>query len=108
ICSQVIEECLKETGKTISIDKSTLLRRYEGGQSLSEFNESKGWLTKEEAQAVLEYAIDRSKRGFGLGHRDIKEHVDDICRARYGAKFPETGTGVQWTNRFVEKYSEQL
>ncbi|KII85726.1 hypothetical protein PLICRDRAFT_145598, partial [Plicaturopsis crispa FD-325 SS-3] len=47
-------------------------------------------------------------RGFPLSHRRLKEHVDEICRARLGSKFPATGVGKNWTHRFAEKHSERI
>ncbi|KAI0045573.1 hypothetical protein FA95DRAFT_1465332, partial [Auriscalpium vulgare] len=57
---------------------------------------------------VVAYAISLAERGFPLNHKRIKEHVDEICRAKLGDKFPESGVGKKWTYRFVEKHSEQL
>lgn len=38
----------------------------------------------------------------------FKEHVDEICHARLGDKFPSEGVGKNWTDRFLEKYSDHL
>ncbi|KAF8804015.1 hypothetical protein BYT27DRAFT_7108149, partial [Phlegmacium glaucopus] len=38
----------------------------------------------------------------------LKEHVDEICHAWLGPKFPESGVGKQWTYQFVEKHSDRL
>ena len=42
-----------------------------------------------------------------MTHKLLKEIVDDICRALRD-EFPETGVGMQWTDWFVEKHSEQI
>jgi hypothetical protein len=52
--------------------------------------------------------VETGSMGFGLDHRRLKEHVDEICRARHGLKFPPTGVGKQWTHRFMEKHSDRL
>ncbi|KAF8142627.1 hypothetical protein K438DRAFT_1538315, partial [Mycena galopus ATCC 62051] len=38
----------------------------------------------------------------------LKEIVDEICRARLGDKFPAKGVGKKWTGRFVEKHHDRL
>ena len=43
-----------------------------------------------------------------MSHRRLKEHVDQILRARLGERFPAGGVGKQWTNCFVEKYSSKI
>lgn len=108
VCTEVERQCYEETGKQTKIDKSTLQRRANGGRSIADFNAEKGWLTQEEADIVVTYALELADRGFPLSQRRIKEHVDQICRARYGNQFPATGVGKQWTSRFVEKHSERL
>ncbi|KAI0072522.1 hypothetical protein K474DRAFT_1582486, partial [Panus rudis PR-1116 ss-1] len=49
-----------------------------------------------------------AEQGFPLTHRRIKEVVDEICRARLGLAFPESGVGHSWTDRFLLKHSDQL
>ncbi|KAG2053206.1 hypothetical protein BDR06DRAFT_886513, partial [Suillus hirtellus] len=46
--------------------------------------------------------------GFPLSHKQLKEHVNKILHARLGGKFPETGVGKNWTDRFMEKHSNRL
>lgn len=46
--------------------------------------------------------------GFLLSHRRLKEHVDEICRARLGSSFPEKGVGINWTHRFIKKHSDRI
>ncbi|KAG2047938.1 hypothetical protein BDR06DRAFT_830602, partial [Suillus hirtellus] len=46
--------------------------------------------------------------GFPLSHKCLKEHVDEICQARLGDAFPQSGVGKNWTQRFVEKHSDHL
>jgi len=71
-------------------------------------NASKSWLTKQEADEVIKFTVEIAAWGHGLDHRRLKEHVDEICRARYGSTFPKEGVGRRWTARFIERHSDQL
>jgi hypothetical protein len=51
-------------------------------------------------------AINCMNRGFPLCHRQLKEHVDEIVRARWGDKFPADCVDKQWTRQFVSNYKE--
>lgn len=99
---------VRETGKLIKLSYSTLIRLAEGGQTRAEASAKRSWLTSEEVDAVITYAVELAHRGFPLSHRRLKEHVDKICRTRLGSGFPAEGVGKKWTHRFVEKYSERL
>ncbi|OCH84427.1 hypothetical protein OBBRIDRAFT_693204, partial [Obba rivulosa] len=108
ICQNAEDECFRKTGTLVKLSKTTLARRVAGTKSIRESNAARGWLTEEETEAVLTFATELANRGFPLSHARIKEHVDEICRARYGAEFPSGGVGQQWTHRFVTKHSERL
>jgi hypothetical protein len=41
-----------------------------------------------------------------LSHRRLREHVNEILRARLGDTFP--GVGKHWSHRFVEKHGDRL
>lgn len=108
ICVDTTHQYFLETGKTIALNHTTLHHLVNGGQKLSDFNAEKGWLLREEVEKVIEYALEVAQRGFPLSHHRLKEHVDEICRARLGDLFPADGVGKQWTNRFMEKHSDVL
>jgi hypothetical protein len=108
VCTLIEKEFFKETKKTVTLNHNTLRNLANGGTIRSEFNAEKSWVTKEEAEEVINYTVELASQGWGLDHRRLKEHVDEICRARLGSKFPETGVGKQWTYRFVEKHSDRL
>jgi hypothetical protein len=98
----------QETGKIIQLSPATLRRRASGIKSQARSNAERSWLTSEEAELVIDYAIEMSNRGFPLSHRRLKEHVDEILCARLGDQFPGEGVGKNWTQRFVEKHSDRL
>jgi hypothetical protein len=75
---------------------------------LATFNNEKSWLLHEEAEQVVTYIIKVASWGYGLSHRYVKEHVDLICQAWLGKKFPMMGVGKQWTHHFVERHSDHL
>ena len=80
----------------------------QGGESRCEAKADKAWLTPQETEAVLTYTINLANRGFPLIQRRLREHVNEICHAKYGDQFPESGVGKQWIPRFVEKHSDWL
>ncbi|KAJ7724118.1 hypothetical protein B0H16DRAFT_1786475, partial [Mycena metata] len=95
---QAEAECLAQK-KIVRLSKATLARRVKGGRSTREAHEEQKWLTSDEERVVIHAAIDYANRGFPLSHRRLKEHVDEIARARWGDKFPADGVGKQWTRR---------
>lgn len=106
VCDDVEAEFFKETGRSIHLAHKTLSRWSQGGIPQSQFNHEKSWLTGDEEQAVIAYAIELGARGFPLSHRRLKEHVDEVCHAHYGDKFPEEGVGKNWTDRFVSSHHQ--
>lgn len=75
---------------------------------MSAVNAEKSWLTAEETRVIIHYVVEVAACGFPLSHRRLKEHVDEICRAHLGDKFPAEGVGKCWTNQFIEKHSREL
>ncbi|KAJ7612437.1 hypothetical protein DFH06DRAFT_936683, partial [Mycena polygramma] len=108
ICQMVEQEYKDETGKSISLSRSTVNRLVNGGATQSASNAAKSWLLEEEVETVICYAIEVASRGFPLTHRRLKDCVDDICRGRLGEEFPADGVGINWTQRFCEKHSARL
>jgi hypothetical protein len=70
--------------------------------------QDKSWITKEESDEVIRYAVETASWGHPLSQRRLKEHVDHILRTQIGSKFPSEGVGANWTCRFIEKHSDQL
>ena len=57
----------------------------------------------------MEYCLKVATRGFPFNRRMLKHHVDSILvQVRLGDKFPETGVGTSWTDRFLSRHSDQL
>jgi hypothetical protein len=106
VCLEMEQACLRETKMKILLSSSTLQRRVQGGRGIREFNAEKAWLSEQQAEIVITCAVQEAERGFPFSHRRLREHVDEICRARYGDDFP--GVGKRWTDRFVEKHSDRL
>jgi Tc5 transposase DNA-binding domain len=88
-----------ETGQDIKLTYHSLLRGANGGRTQAQANASRSWLTDEERDVVIKYIAECGDRGFPLSHRRLKEHVDEILRARLGEKFPTRGVGTKWTYR---------
>lgn len=108
ICEDFENMYRQSTGKTIKLSHTTLCRLAKGGRTLSAANAEKSWLSMGEIRVVIGYIVEVAARGFPLSHRRLKEHVDEICQARLGNKFPVEGVGKCWTNRFVQKHSREL
>jgi Tc5 transposase DNA-binding domain len=108
ICSDFEALYKQETEKPIHLSYSTLQRLTNGGKTKAQSNADHRWLTPEEVEIVIEYIVEVGERGFPLSHKRLKEHVDEICCAKLGSKFPEAGVGKNWTDQFVEKHLEQI
>ncbi|PPQ75808.1 hypothetical protein CVT26_001458 [Gymnopilus dilepis] len=108
VCAMAQKEFWEEHKIWITLNHNTLRNLANGGRTKAEANAMKSWLSEEEAEEVIKFAVETGNMGFGLDHRRLKEHVDEICQARYGSKFPPSGVGKRWTHRFVEKHSDRL
>ena len=108
ICHDFETLYFQETGHTVKLCHVTLLRRAAGKPTRADRAAEESWLSAEEVEVVIKYVQEMEARGFPLSHRRLKEHVDEILRARLGDKFPEEGVGRNWTQRFVEKHSDHL
>jgi hypothetical protein len=97
-----------ETGRDIKLDYNFIRRGAQGGRTRAQVNAARTWLTPGETDIVIQYIVECGHRGFPLSHKRLREHVNEILRARLGVLFPEEGVGKKWTSRFVEKYSDQL
>ncbi|KAG1864427.1 hypothetical protein F4604DRAFT_1783471 [Suillus subluteus] len=79
ICREVQQKYRAETGKPVVVDHMTVLRRLAGNRSSAQYMaEERAWLKPEEAEKVAEYCLELGRRGFPIGHRWLKEHVDAI------------------------------
>lgn len=108
ICERIKKEYFDETGQHVNLSDSTLERRTKGGRSMEQAGEETAWLGGAEVKEVIGYMQECSGRGFPLNHKRIKEHVDEIGRAKWGDKFPEKGVGKQWTTRFVSDHHDEI
>ncbi|KZP16683.1 hypothetical protein FIBSPDRAFT_674880, partial [Athelia psychrophila] len=93
------------TGLDIKLDHNLLIRGAKGGQTRAQVNAERSWLTDEEQGIIIRYICECGDRGFPLSHHRLREHVNEILRARLGSKFPPGGVGIKWTHWFAEKHS---
>jgi hypothetical protein len=108
ICEEVMADHKRTTGQDVAISHVTITRRVNNMPSRADANRAtKSWLTIEETEAVIEYIVEIGAQGFPLSHKRLKEHVDELCQARLGNEFPETGVGKKWTHRFIVKHSDR-
>lgn len=107
-CFQISSRHHQRTGQWLELDKTTLSRLAADPdyRTLSQFNASKSWLTSEENDEIVTFAIELADRGFPLNHVRLRELVDDLLRKRLGPEFP--GVGKNWTDRFVTRNRDRL
>lgn len=108
VCDEVSQAHFAETGHRINLSTSTLQRHVKGGKPKSKSNAEKGWLTEEEGELVVSYAVDQAERGFPMKLKELKRHAEELLRVRLGVSFPSTGLGKHWVERFVRKHSDRL
>ena len=108
ICKNASDAHFAETGRRISLAHNTLARHGKGGVTLTQSNQQKSWLTAEEEENVINFAIEIAQRGFPLSPRRLKEHCEAVLRHRLGKNFPERGLGRDWGNRFITKHHSRL
>jgi hypothetical protein len=99
---------IQETGVKVKLCYNTIIERAKGRKSRIEAAKLREWLLPEEIQIVITHIIQSANQGFPLTHRRLKEDVDRILRGRLGKDFSEEGVGKKWTQRFIEKHSDQL
>lgn len=106
-CEAAEKECWAEDKVRITLSRATLHRRVNGTRSQAEVNAEKNQhLSAEEVNQIIEYATELASRGWGLSLKHIKEHADEILRARLGPTFE--GVGKNWAERFVERNCDRL
>lgn len=108
LCQLVSDEHYAKTQKRIAVDDTTLGRLIKGGITKTESNGKKSWLTKEEGDIIVDYAIEKACQGFPLSPKRLREHAEKILIARLGNKFPETGLGINWGTRFITRHHDRL
>ncbi|KAL4253004.1 Centromere and Transposable Element-Derived Protein [Pleurotus pulmonarius] len=107
VCNFVERKCWEEKHVHIRVTKSTLERRVKGGKSQAQSNaERNRWLTEEEEDVIVKYAISLADQGWPLSRRRLEEHANLIIAARRGGSF--AGVGGNWTHRFAERHSDRL
>jgi hypothetical protein len=85
-----------------------LARLSNGGQSLTEANRKKSWLTDVEQDLLIQFVLELAHRGFPLSPTRLREHSEYILRARLGDSFPEEGLGKNWAMQFITKHHDRL
>ncbi|KIK21790.1 hypothetical protein PISMIDRAFT_78630, partial [Pisolithus microcarpus 441] len=108
ICSKVEEEW-RQKKKYVRVSRDTVRQRLQGGRSSHQFNmETNAWLTEGEEENLVAFCLDYAAHGFPLNHNSLRLHVNTILHTHLGENFPESGVGLNWTDRFVERHSAQL
>ena len=90
------------------MDDSTLAWLVKGGITRTESNGRKSWLTKEEEDIVVNFAIETACCGFPLSPKRLQEHAEQILTARLGKEFLKPGLGKNWATCFITKHHDRL
>lgn len=106
ICMEMSKRCWEEDNVEIHLDKQTLSRRLQGTKNQAKSNAEKGWLSEEEEEVIVDFAISVANQGFPLSRKRIQEHVEELCRAHHGSSFK--GLGGTWVKRFVARHRKEL
>jgi hypothetical protein len=106
VCDQVEATFRQETGRTVSLNHNTLRNRIHGMKSMKQFNSEKTLLTEAEEKIIVAYALESADRGFPLSHRRLREHGNQILKARLGEDCPPLGQ--KWSERFVSRHQDKL
>lgn len=108
VCLHIQQEYRRETRKVVELNFNTLRNLVRGRRTIAEVGETKQWLKPEEVEQIIQYIIELGARGFPLSLKRLREHANQICRARMGQKFRAEGVGQRWAEHFVEKHSDRL
>ncbi|KIK66410.1 hypothetical protein GYMLUDRAFT_157831 [Collybiopsis luxurians FD-317 M1] len=58
ICQEVSDEHFMESGRRINLNHNTLHHHVHGKRTISEFNQTKQWLSAEEEDVIVKYVIE--------------------------------------------------
>ncbi|KAI9449500.1 hypothetical protein BJY52DRAFT_1126723, partial [Lactarius psammicola] len=64
-----------------------------GGVTLTQSNQQKSWLTAEEEETVVKFAIEVAQQGFPLSPQRLKDHCEAVLQHKLGKNFSEGGLG---------------
>ena len=88
------------------VSSETLLRLYQGEQSMSQFNGTKKQLTDLEEQIIVDFALQSADRGFPPTHRFLECQVNAILESRLGPDY--VPVGHNWMDQFVLRHCDKL
>ncbi|KAI5118537.1 hypothetical protein M0805_009689, partial [Coniferiporia weirii] len=108
VCTEVSDEHFAQTHHRIQLSSTTLGRLVKGGKLRSESNAERSWITPEETETIITFAVEMAQRGFPLTRGQLTEHANLILRARLGGNFPPTGVGKNWADHFIIKHSDHI
>jgi len=108
ICQDASDAHFAATGRRIPLSFNTVVRHAKGGINLTQSNGKKSWLTEEEHETMVQFAIEMAQRGFPLSPRRLKEHSEAILQHRLGKDFPDGGLGKDWVSCLITKHHDRL
>jgi len=106
ICKYWEERCLQEDREVITLNRTTLTRRYNGIPSQAKSNAACSWVTEAEAQVLIAYAVQLGNKGWAFSQWRLEEHTKKIIEGQHDDTFE--GVGQNWTDHFILKHKKQL
>ena len=81
ICEEVSNEHFAKTHNRIVLSRSTLADQVNGVHSCLCASAERTWETKEEAEQVINFAVEIAQRGFPLSRRQLRNHANTILKS---------------------------
>ena len=108
ICKEVSNKHFAKTYNRIVLSRSTLADQVNGVHSHLCASAEWTWETKEEAEQIINFAVEMAQHGFPLSCHQLCNHANTILKSRLGDKFPETGVGKNWVERFMDRHTDRV
>lgn len=96
----------QKTNKWITVNHNTVRNRHlQRTKSSCDAHFATTFMTRDEEDELVTYALEVAKRGFPLTHRRLQECAEKIiCNSNPDFE----GVGVNWTDRFLERHYDSL
>ena len=97
---------LRKIALEFGVDYSTLRNRYNGMQSMSEFNAGKQKLSPSQEKMLVDLILVSSDWGVPLTNTDIISYANTILKRIFGEDAEEVGKA--WVERFLDRHYDKL
>jgi hypothetical protein len=103
VAADIQAEYEQKSGKRLhqQLSWQTVYDRAKGRKSMLETRSEQALLMGEEAQLVVDYALEIHDRGFPINRCRVAEIANKVIKARVGENFE--GVGLTWAARFIQR-----